>query len=87
MARELTLRGIGYRQQAEIDVFYKNCIIGRCYADFVVEEKVIVEVKRETEVLGKHEGQILNYLNCTQLQVGLLISFGPTGCSYRRFVT
>ena len=52
---------------------------GRCdfYADLLVEHKVIVELKAvKAEVAPEHEAQIINYLNATGIEIGLLINFG-----------
>ncbi len=50
--------------------------MGEYYADLVVEEKVIVELKAVSQLANEHEAQLLNYLRATPYEVGLLLNFG-----------
>lgn len=65
-------------QQYPIEVNYKDTVIGHYYADLLVEEKVIVELKAIDELSKAHEVQLVNYLKATGFKVGLLINFGDT---------
>lgn len=77
LACELTHRGFIVQQQEPIEVFYRDKKVGDYFADILVNETVIVVVKA-VETLGeKHEAQLLNYLRSTNLEVGLLLNFGP----------
>ena len=53
-------------------------MIGRYYADIIVENKIIVEIKACRTLLPEHEAQLLNYLKATEIELGLLLNFGPT---------
>lgn len=63
-------------QQMPISVFYEGAIVGEYYADIVVEDKVILELKAAREVSDEHEAQLLNYMKATKYEVGLLLNFG-----------
>jgi GxxExxY protein len=78
-ALEITLQamGIKVRQQEKIGVYFQNHIIGEYFADLLVEEAVIVEIKAVNKLTIEHEAQLLNYLRATPYEVGLLINFGP----------
>jgi len=62
--------------QKKIDVYYKNKNVGDYYADIIVENKVIVELKAAEGIIKEHEAQLLNYLKATNIEVGLLLNFG-----------
>ncbi len=63
--------------QYPIRVYYDGETIGEFYADIVVEDKVVVELKAVRKLGIEHEAQLLNYLNATHYEVGLLLNFGP----------
>ena len=56
---------------------YENETVGQYFADILVEEKVIVEVKAKKCLMAEDEAQLLNYLKATDKEVGLLVNFGP----------
>ena len=63
--------------QYPIKVSYENEIIGEYYADIVVNNEVIIEIKAVRQLAKEHEAQLLNYLKATDIEVGLLLNFGP----------
>ena len=63
--------------QHPIRVIYDNAIVGGYFADLLVENAVIVEIKAAKAISVEHEAQLLNYLKATQLEVGLVLNFGP----------
>ena len=63
--------------QSPIKVLYEDEIIGEYFADILVDGKVIVEIKAVKNLLVDHEAQVLNYLKATNVEVGLLLNFGP----------
>ena len=63
--------------QYPIKVSYESEIIGEYYADIVVDNKVIIEIKAARQLAEEHEAQLLNYLKATNIEVGLLLNFGP----------
>jgi GxxExxY protein len=77
MAFELRRAGLKVEQQAKIDVYYEGQVVGEYFADLLVEDKVIVELKATRCLTEENEAQLLNYLRATLNQVGLLLNFGP----------
>ena len=76
MMIELKKEGILAIAQAPIRVLYDMEIIGEYYADILVDDKVIVEIKAARQLAEEHEAQLLNYLKATNIEVGLLLNFG-----------
>jgi GxxExxY protein len=74
----LELKNKGYKVEAQkkISVYYKGVEVGEFYADIVVEELVILELKAADCIIKDFENQILNYLRGTDCEVGLLLNFG-----------
>ena len=77
LAIELKKLGLEVKQETPIEVHYCGHVVGAYYADLVVENSIIVELKAMRELLKEHEAQLLNYLKATQYEVGLLLNFGP----------
>lgn len=75
---ELVKLGFSVRQQAPIKVLYEGQIVGDFFADLLVEGKVIVELKVVQAFNKEHEVQLVNYLNATGIETGLLINFGSS---------
>ncbi len=74
---ELDLMNIAYQRQTDLDVQYKDVIFERRFrADFLVEDKVLVENKSIKAITNQDEAQLINYLKTTRLKVGLLFNFG-----------
>ncbi len=74
---ELKQLGLKGRAQFPIKVYYKGVIVGEYFADVLVEEKIIIEIKVALEIGEEHEAQLINYLKSTNTDVGLLLNFGP----------
>ncbi len=73
---ELKNNGFGVESQKQIKVYYKNIEVGEYYADLIVNDKVILELKATEAITEAHEFQLLNYLKSTNIEVGLLLNFG-----------
>ncbi len=73
---ELRNTGLFCEPQKQIKVFYRNQIVGEYFADIVVNECVIVELKAAETLVEEHEFQLINYLKATEVEVGLLLNFG-----------
>jgi GxxExxY protein len=88
LAYELKRAGLAFEREIEQDIFYKDMpeAIGRRRADFVVEGKVLVELKAVIELEDVHLAQILNYLKAYRIEVGLLINFGSKSLTFKRLV-
>lgn len=59
-------------------MFYQHKNVGDYFADIIVEEKVIIELKAAEGLINEHEAQLLNYLKATNIEVGLLLNFGKS---------
>lgn len=73
---ELRRRGFYTATQKPITVWYDNVIVGEYFADLIVNECVIVEMKCGDSISPAHEAQLVNYLKATGIEVGLLLNFG-----------
>lgn len=76
MVIRLLKRGAKVEQQKPIKVFFDKQVIGEYFADLVINDSVIAELKAVRKLLSEHEAQLLNYLKATRYQVGLLLNFG-----------
>lgn len=76
MIIELKSLGLSCLKQKPISVFYKEINVGEYFADIIVEDKVIIELKAAEGIVEAHEAQLLNYLRATKIEVGLLLNFG-----------
>lgn len=81
---ELERRGLKVVHGFPIVVRYLGQEVGEYYADLIVKDLVIVEVKATKALLLEHEAQLLNYLKATPYEVGLLLNFGPKPEQKRR---
>jgi len=77
MQIELNRMGLVSTKEKQIDVYYSSQPVGKYFADLIVEEKVILEIKSAEHLLDEHSAQLLNYLKATPYEVGLLLNFGP----------
>ena len=84
LAIELRKRGLEVQVQRPIQVYYEGQVVGQYYADLLVNEAVIVELKSARQVLEEYEAQLLNYLKATTYEVGLVLNFGPKPQHSRR---
>ncbi|AWK07451.1 GxxExxY protein [Flavobacterium crocinum] len=80
---ELKNKGLNVEAQKKIVVYYKGIKVGEYYADLVVEDLIILELKAADCIVAEFENQILNYLRGTDCEVGLLLNFG-TKPEFRR---
>lgn len=88
LAWEMKQKGLDFAREIEQDIFYKDLPepIGTRRADFVVEGKVLVELKAIIALEDVHLAQALNYLKAYKLEVGLLINFGSKSLTFKRIV-
>jgi GxxExxY protein len=80
---ELKNKGLNVEAQKKIKVYYKGIEVGEYYADLIVEDLIILELKAADCIVAAFENQILNYLKGTNCEVGLLLNFG-TKPEFRR---
>jgi GxxExxY protein len=74
---ELLNSGYGVRQQQPITVLYENQQVGEYFADLMVNDQIIIELKAAEQLRQEHVAQLTNYLKATDKEVGLLLNFGP----------
>lgn len=85
-AKELKEAEIIFKEQAPYQVIYKEEVIGNNYLDFLVEDKVIVELKRSDFHAKKYIDQVSNYIKVSDLKLALLINFTSNGVRIKRVV-
>ena len=73
---ELLDRGLKVEAQKKVNVYRNGRLIGAYYADLLVNDTVIIELKAAATLTEAHEKQLVNYLKATKMEVGLLINFG-----------
>lgn len=83
---ELINRGLRVEIEYPIKVAYKGVIVGDYFADLLVEESVVIELKIAPSYNRQDEPQLLNELKATGIKVGLLINFGRTKVEFKRLV-
>jgi GxxExxY protein len=88
LAYELKRRDINFQREIEQKIYYRDLPepIGTRRADFVVDEKIIIELKAIMQLEDGHYAQILNYLKAYKMEVGLLINFGSRSLTFKRVV-
>jgi GxxExxY protein len=83
---ELSERGLKAESQVPIKVKYKRKEVGEYFADIVVEDEVILEIKAIDSIQKVHEAQLLNYLKATGCKIGLIVNFTHPKAQIKRFV-
>lgn len=83
---ELLKVGMHTEQQKAIKVYYDGRAVGDFYADLLVEQEIIVELKAQKHLEESHTAQCMNYLKATGLNICLLINFGKPRIEIKRFV-
>ena len=86
LAVEMESRGLSFAREWEMPIFYKERQVGTRRVDFLVDEKVVVELKAIGELEKVHLAQAINYLEAFGLEVGLLLNFGAAKLEFRRVV-
>ena len=81
---EMEREELSFSREHEIPIWFKGVQVGTRRVDFLIEEKVLVELKAVSELENVHVSQVLNYLEAFELEVGLLINFGRQSLDFRR---
>lgn len=84
---ELTSYGLSCEKEQRINVFYKDVIAGEYFADIIVENKVILELKAGDVILPEYQYQLLNYLRASEIEVGYILLFGQKALYERKIYT
>ncbi|MDE6332470.1 MAG: GxxExxY protein [Muribaculaceae bacterium] len=80
---ELKNAGLNAETEVPLSVTYKNYIIGTFKADIIVENSIIIELKAVNNLLPIHEAQLVNYLQTTGYEKGILINYGSINYAFR----
>ena len=86
LAVEMRDQRLEFEQQKPLKVFYKETPVGRYIADFVIDGRLVIEIKALSQMNSKHHAQLMNYLRATGLSVGLLLNFGTPRVGVKRLV-
>lgn len=81
----LKQKGLNVISQVPLLVKFRNIVVGEFYADLLVDDKILIELKAVTNLTNEHFAQLLNYLKATGIEVGLIVNFGNPKLEYRRF--
>lgn len=85
-AKELKDAGIAFKEQVSYKVIYKEEVIGNNYLDFLIDDVVIIELKRNDFYSKKYIDQVSNYLKVSEMKLALLINFTSSGVRCKRIV-
>jgi GxxExxY protein len=84
---EFQLNGVPYQREVKFPIIYKDKILPHKYiADFVIDHKIILEIKAIEKLTKSHSKQTLNYLAASKLKLGLLVNFGEDSLIFNRIV-
>lgn len=86
LAIEMGSQGLGFQREFKMPIHYDGQEIGTRRVDFLVEGKIMVELKALTHLEDVHLAQAINYLEAYKLEVGLLINFGAKSLEYKRVI-
>ena len=81
---ELQLNEIPYEREKEMNIYYRNKAIGTRRVDFLISEKIMVELKALIKLEDVHLAQAMNYLEAYNSEIGLLINFGGKSLQFKR---
>ena len=84
---ELRNHGLDCEKQKPIKVYYEQIQVGDYYADIIVNECIILELKATESIAKEHEFQLINYLKATEIEIGLLLNFGKNPEFKRKIFT
>lgn len=85
LEKEFNSSGVPYDKQVKLNIKYKGENLDKYYvADFVVYDKIILEVKAVYGIINQHLSQTLNYLKATDMRLGIVVNFGHAKFQYRR---
>jgi GxxExxY protein len=79
-------KGLSFQEQVKFDIKFKEHHLGRRYFDFIVDGKIVVEIKKDDKFSKSNIDQTIEYLKTSDLKLGLLINFGREGVIYKRLI-
>jgi GxxExxY protein len=87
LSREFALRNIPFEREKKFEIYYKDYLLTHYYvSDFIVMDKVVLEVKAQKDFHQEHYKQLINYLAISKRSLGLLVNFGGDSLAFKRVV-
>lgn len=86
LAHEMKLRGLIFYEQVRLPVTYKGEPMGDYIADFIVDSKIVLEIKSVSKLNTNHQAQAMHYLVATGNKLALLLNFGTSSLEYKRVI-
>jgi GxxExxY protein len=83
---ELTACKVPFKRQDKILIMYKEIEVGEYKPDFIIDQKIILEIKAVDYLVSEFQAQVLNYLAATRLKLGLLLNFGAKSLQVKRMI-
>ncbi len=77
---------LSFSEQVHFQLSYKGKVIGRNFLDFLVEDKIVVEIKKSERFSKTHIDQVMEYLKLSNLELAILINFGSQGVIFKRII-
>lgn len=85
-AQELTLNNIKFRREQSVSINYGGKVIGRYFIDFVIDGRIVIEMKVGNDFYLKHQNQVLAYLRASKIKLGIIILITKQGVKFKRLV-
>lgn len=86
LAEAFKVNGLRFKEQVFYPLKYNNKIIGKNFIDFLVEECIVVEIKKGNKFSKSHIDQVLQYLKSANLKLAILVNFGSEGVLFKRII-
>ena len=81
---EMKTAGIKFEEEFELSIFFKGERIGLRRVDFLIDKKVLLEIKARSEIENSHLAQAINYIEASNIDTGLLVNFGAASLQFKR---
>ncbi len=87
LSHELSLKGVTFEREKRYTIAYREIILSHFYvADFVIEGRLILELKAQSGIVDEHYKQVINYLAASKNECGLIINFGEPSLKFKRVI-
>jgi GxxExxY protein len=84
LAHELRNAGINFEMEKPLKVLYEGTVVGDFFADLLIENRLLLELKANQSLVTANEVQLVNYLSATGIETGLLLNFGGERLDFKR---
>ncbi len=87
LKHEFNLKGISFSAEKKFEIIYKGKILDHYYfSDFIVFDKIVIEVKAQENIIDKNLKQTINYLAASKMKLGLIVNFGEDSLKFKRVI-